>query len=78
MIDQIDKKLSGVVIPDTPLANKSCRIQTLDKAFEISFFDGEDLKVKAIKTVASWRAPQRSYFRPSFPNQTLTEQPIVV
>ena len=45
MIDQIDNKLMiGVVILDTPPPDKSSKIQTLDKAFEISFFDGEDKK----------------------------------
>ena len=50
MIDQIDKKkLLRVVIPDTPPANKSSRIHTLDKASEISSSDGEDLKVEPSK-----------------------------
>ena len=57
MIDQIDKKLSGVVIIETLPVDKSSRIQTLDKASKISFSNGEDPKIKAIKIVANWRAP---------------------
>ena len=58
MIDQIDKKLlTGVVIPNTHPSDKLSRIQTLDKTFEISSFDGEDPKVGAIKIVANCKAP---------------------
>ena len=53
MTDQIDKKLSGVVILDTPLANKSSWILTLDNASEISSSDSEDPNVKAIKPLAN-------------------------
>ena len=55
-IDQIDKKLLGVLILETLPTNKSSRIQTLDKASEVSS-DGEEKKIKAIKTVANWKAP---------------------
>ena len=48
MIDQINKQLLGVVIPETPLANKSSKIQSLDKVLEMSF-DGEDKKLKPSK-----------------------------
>ena len=51
MIDQIDKKLLGVVILENPPTDKSSRIQTLDKASKISFSDCEDPKIKAIKII---------------------------
>ena len=36
MIDQIEKTLSRVAIPETPLADKSSKIQTLDTKIEVS------------------------------------------
>ena len=57
MINQIDKKLSEVVIPETPPADKSSRIQTLNKASKISSSDGKDPRIEAIKIIANWRAP---------------------
>ena len=80
IINQIDKKLLRVVIPKIPLADKSSRIQNLDKVSEISF-NGEDKnkkRIKATKTIVNWRAHQKTPFRPNFPNQTFIEQPIVI
>ena len=52
IIDQIDKKILRVIIPDTLPPDKSSRIQTLDKVSE-TFSNGEDQKIEAIKTIAN-------------------------
>ena len=77
MIDQIDKKISRAIIPDTFPPNKSSWIQTLDKVSKTPS-DGDDQKIKAIKTIANWRALPRTSFRLGFLDRALTEQSIVV
>ena len=60
MIKQIDKKLLRVIIPEILSLDKSNRIQALDKVLEDSF-NGEELKIKAIKIVANWKTPLKRH-----------------